>query len=235
MSRILLPLALLPILSAAQTAHFTSGPTQLEVDANGLTILYHGHEWIPDLARIPLRPGDCPAAPAMKDRPCLSDWRPVAWDELNEILYLAAATPTTRLILGYDLRSEQMNRVLENYQGDYDGSGAASPSGRYVVLVGDEVRGQCHSTPTLLILDTQNRQPIYYPVPAPASDETAQVVSLKWTGSSVVEYSSEVRSTAGCRAGLTNPPRKLTRSLDVPQLLNLATPATGSASHPQRP
>ncbi len=68
------------------------------------------------MSKLPVRVADC---------------RPVAWDEFNEILYFTAQT----VVLGYDLRSEQVKRIVDNYEHPYDGPGVVSPLGRYLVLI----------------------------------------------------------------------------------------------------
>src|SRR5271165_1762065 len=119
MMRLFLLLAWLPIFSPAQvtaTKRFAVGPAEFEVDADGITVLYHAHDWRPDLSRLPIHANDCQdestrtackAVPGIACLECIRDWQPVAWDDLNEILYVSASIglsgSRTRIVLSYDL------------------------------------------------------------------------------------------------------------------------------------
>ena len=185
MSRMVLLLACLPAFCTAQ--RFTLGPIEFEADADGIIVQYHGHEWKPDLSKLTVRVADC---------------RPVAWDEFNEILYFTAQT----VVLGYDLRSEQVKRIVDNYEHPYDGPGAVSPLGRHVVLISHDTCGGCCASSYLVIVDTQARKQTSYHLPAGniasniASNEAARITSVRWTGQSVLEYSAEVRTKLDCGA-----------------------------------
>ncbi len=236
MIRILLLIACLPIPGRAQgaaTKRFAVGPTDFEVNADGISVLYHGHYWSPDLAKLPIRAEDCQDATARKEcqaHPgavclgCVGDWGPVAWDELNEIVYFSASVGARdkassdkpmRIVLGYDLRNEQMNRVADGYSGGFEGPGAVSPTGRYVVVADREVCDTCCSSSRLVSIDTQARSLGTFELPATADNETVRVTGLRWTGSSVVEYSAEVYREPDCKAGVVRALRKITASLDI--------------------
>lgn len=192
MSRLVLLLACLPAFCTAQ--RFTLGPIEFEADADGIIVQYHGHEWKPDLSKLAVRVAGC---------------RPVAWDEFNEILYFTAQT----VVVGYDLRSEQVKRIVDNYEHPYDGPGVVSPQGRYLVLISHDACGGCCAASYLVIVDTQaGKQTSYHP-PAIASDEAARITSVRWMGQSVLEYAAEVQTKPTC-----TPLRKTTGRFDIATL-----------------
>lgn len=176
MVRILALLVCLAAFCSAETKKYNLGPVELDVDADGIVVVYHGHEWIPDLSKLPTR---------------TEDSKPVAWDELNEILYLSAS----RTLLAYDLRSEQISRIVDSFPG---GQGTVSPSGRYVVV----------ATSYLAIIDTQAHSQGSFHLPGGAANEVVQMTGVRWTGPSVLEYSAEIHGKQGVS-------RKVNGTLDV--------------------
>ena len=183
MSRILLLLACLPAFCTAE--RFTLGPIEFEADAHGIVVQYHGHEWKPDLSKLGVG---------------VTDGRPVAWDQLNEILYFTAQTS----VLAYDLRSEQVKSVLDKYEHPYNGPGTVSPLGRYLVFTSPGTCDGCCASSYVVVIDTQARTQTSHDLPV-------RITSVRWTGEAVLEYSAEVRIKPDCKVS-----RKTTGRLDIP-------------------
>ena len=216
MRRILLLLACLPTLCSSQstqTRQFTCGPVQFEVDAGVIVVLYHGHEWTPDIAKLPIRAEDCPNGTARKEcgahpgaacLACIREWLPVAWDGLNEILYFTASTGPKRILLGYDLRNEQIARVLESSGPAFAADGAVSPTGRYLALMTHADCATCCPSSNLTIVDTQTRKM------DSVQDDSVSITGVRWTGPSMLTYSAEI-----CKPATVSAPRQVTRSVNV--------------------
>ena len=185
MSRIVLLLACLPAFCAAQ--RFTLGPIEFEADADGIVVQYHGHEWKPDLSKLGVG---------------VAGGRPVAWDELNEILYFTAQ----KVLLGYDLRSEQVKPILEKYEHAYGGRGTVSPLGRYLVFTRFGTCEGCCASSFLVVIDTEAGTQTSHDLPV-------RITSVRWTGEAVLEYLAEVRVKPDC-----NVARKTTGRLDVSKM-----------------
>jgi hypothetical protein len=188
MLRIMLFLALLP------AKHFEFGPIEFDADADGVVVRYHGHDWTPDLSKL-----------------AIQDCEPLAWDDLNEVLYFSAATASGDLILGYDLRSDRIDRVVTYRNQRYESNGVVSPLGRYIALIALVGVGTCGSF--LVVVDVQEKNLRTIPLPAVSDGEAVRLTNLRWTGSTDLEYSAGVWRKSDCAAAL--PVRKISGHLDV--------------------
>jgi hypothetical protein len=245
MIRALLLVACMPVLCFAQgTAlkRFAVGPVDFEADREGIVVYYHGHDWRPDVSKIPIRGEDCSDLLARKEcsahpgahcLACIEEWLPVAWDGLNEILYVAASREGKDghrgIVLGYDLRSDQMYRIVDGYRGGLEAKGEVASSGGLIAVLNREPCDPCCSSSHIEIIDTQLRRLRTIELPTASVNETVRITGIRWTGSAVLEYSGEVRSD--CRAGVSTLVRKTGGSLDIPELLKLMPgpdlPSTG--------
>lgn len=178
----------------AQT--FQLGPVQVQCDNQSVVLSYHGHDWTPVLSKLSLPTAGC---------------EPVAWDDLNEIIYLAFRKDGWT-IAAYDLRADRTSAVAA-YRGDYRGQAWISPLGRYLILAGSPARGrECQPDALILVdIDAHRLAPFHLP------ETPLQVASIRWTGPAHAAYAANSRPGCGVPTRSASGPIDLAAAFAAPR------------------